>query len=95
MSYISLYVATFTRKVYRDMELRAGGKTARIGLFNKSHLKVILLSGVLDLILKDKEDIITNTQYDNAGVCFDGETSNYLSFQFESPKGAKFEYELF
>lgn len=77
------------------MELRAGDKTARIGLFNKSHLKIILLAGVLDLILKDKEEFITKTQYDHTGVCFDGETSNYLSFQFESPKGAKFEYELF
>ncbi|MES2132538.1 MAG: hypothetical protein V4506_09315 [Bacteroidota bacterium] len=95
MSYIRFYVATFTEKVYRDMELRAGGKTARIGLFNKSHLKIILLSGALDLILKDKEEILTKTYYDNAGVCFDGETSNYLSFQFESLKGAKFEYELF
>ncbi len=76
------------------MELRAGQKTAQIGVFNKTHLKVFLISGNLDLLLKDREQIVTKTHYTNQGLCFNEDTAPLSSFQFESQTGAKFEYEL-
>lgn len=76
------------------MELRAGQKTAQIGLFNKTHLKVYLISGNLDLLLKDREQITTKTHYTDPGLCFNEGTDKLSSFQFESQVGAKFEYEL-
>jgi len=76
------------------MELRAGQKTAQIGLFNKRHLKVFLISGSLDLLLKDREQIVTKTHYTTPGLCFSEATETLSSFQFESQVGAKFEYEL-
>jgi hypothetical protein len=76
------------------MELRAGQKTARIGVFNKTQLKVYLISGTLDLLLKDLEQIPSKTQYTEPGLCFNDATDKLSSFQFESQTGAKFEYEL-
>lgn len=76
------------------MELRAGEKTARIGLFNKRHLKVFLISGSLDLLLKDLDQIVSKTHYTTPGLCFNEATDQLSSFQFESQVGAKFDYEL-
>jgi hypothetical protein len=76
------------------MELRAEEKTGNIGLFNKRHLRVNLIAGNLDLLLKDKQQIVTKTHYDLPGLCFDEDTANLSAFHFESQTGAKFEYEL-
>jgi hypothetical protein len=91
---VPVYSTTFAENSEKEMELRAGQKTARIGLFNKTHLKVYLISGSLDLLLKDLEQITTKTQYTDPGLCFDEATDKLSSFQFESQVGAKFEYEL-
>jgi hypothetical protein len=76
------------------MELRAGEKTGSIGLFNKTQLRVYLISGSLDLILKDQQQVITKTHYDLPGLCFDEATAKLAAFHFESQSGAKFDYEL-